>query len=777
MGVVYEAEDLILKRHVALKVLPDDLAAGPEALERFQREARAASALNHPNICVIHEIGEQEGHPFIVMELMEGKTLKHRIGGRPMEVDEALELGAQIADALDAAHTKGIIHRDIKPANIFVTGRGQAKLLDFGLAKHTAAHQAPDEDSAHPTATQEEDLTKTGTTVGTVAYMSPEQARGKSLDARTDLFSFGVVLYEMVTGSLPFPGKNTGQILEAIFTGTPVAPVRLNPHVPVELERIINKALEKDRALRYQSASDIRADLRRLLRDQVSSQTPPATAMQTESAPQKRKLRSAIVLATLAVAIAAGIWSWKKRPAPPPATRESSIAVLPFVDMSPAKDQEYFSDGLTEELLNSLAQVNGLQVTGRTSSFQYKGKNEDLRVIGRKLNVATVLEGSVRKDGSHIRITAQLVNTADGYHRWSETYDRELSQIFNVQEDIARSVAASLRGVLLGPDLPNSIPREPSAEAYNAYLQGRYFWLRQGKEDLEKSVAYCQKAIELDPAYAQAWIGLADAYVIQAFSGFLPYDEGFQKAHDAVQQAMKINPNLADAYLTLGWIRINYDWDWAGADAALRRARELNPNSARNPGLFSFLAFVQGRFDESIELRLEASRVDPLNVENFKELGLSYYYAGRFDEAGSAFKKALELNPSFPRAHAFLGRVYLLQYHPEAALKEMEQEPSSFFRPYGLALAYWALGRKPDADAILQQLGQDYAKVGAFQLAEIYAFRAEPDPAFHWLEAAYKQRDTGLTHIKGDPLLKNLEHDPRYAAFLKKMNLADSTAE
>lgn len=773
MGVVYEAEDLTLQRHVALKVLPDELAASPEALERFKREARAASALNHPNICVIHEIGEQEGHPFIVMELMEGKTLKHRIGGRPVEVDEALELGAQIADALDAAHTKGIIHRDIKPANIFVTDRGQAKLLDFGLAKHTAAHQTPDEDSAHPTATEEEDLTKTGTTVGTVAYMSPEQARGKDLDARTDLFSFGVVLYEMVTGSLPFPGKTTGQILEAIFTSTPVAPVRLNPHVPVDLERIINKALEKDRALRYQSASDIRADLRRLLRDQVSSQAPSAKAMRPESAPQKRKRWSAIVLAALAVAVAAGVWSWKNRPSRPPTTLESSIAVLPFVDMSPAKDQEYFSDGLTEELLNSLSQVNGLQVTGRTSSFQYKGKNEDLRVIGRKLNVATVLEGSVRKDGSHIRITAQLVNTADGYHRWSETYDRELNQIFTVQEDIARSVAASLKGVLLGNAPPEIKRREPNAEAYNAYLQGRYFWQRQSREDLEKAMAYFRKAIALDPAYAQAWVGLADGYVIQSFSGFLPYDEGFQKAHNAVQQAMNIDPKLAEAYLTLAWIRINYDWDWQGAEDAIRRGRELTSSNSRTLAMSAFLAFVLGRYDEAIALRLEASRLDPLNVEYFKELGLCYYYAGRLEEAGSAFRKALELNPNFPRAHAFLGRVYLLQSHPEAALKEMEQEPNYFFRPYGLALAYWALDRKKDADAILQQLNQDFAKVGAFQLAEVYAFRADPDQAFHWLEEAYKQRDTGLTHVKGDPMLKNLEHDPRYAAFLKKMNVAD----
>jgi eukaryotic-like serine/threonine-protein kinase len=772
MGVVYEAEDLSLHRRVALKFLPDELVASPDALERFQREARAASALNHPNICTIHEIGEQERHPFIVMELMEGKTLKHRIDKQPMEIEQVLELGVQIADALDAAHQKGIIHRDIKPANIFVTDRGQAKLLDFGLAKQATVSHASNENTDLPTGSVQEHLTGTGTTVGTVAYMSPEQARGKDLDERTDLFSFGVVLYEMTTGALPFQGKTTGQILEAIFTSAPVPPVRLNPNVSANLEQIIQKALEKDRNLRYQGASEIRTDLKRLLRDHVSSRASGAEKIPVGSTIWRRSWK-AVGIAVLGVAMVSGVLLWRYRSSPTPQTAASSIAVLPFVDMSPSRDQEYFSDGLTEELLNTLAQIRGLQVTGRTSSFQFKGKNEDLRVIGQKLNVATILEGSVRKEGSHLRITAQLVNAADGYHRWSQTYDRELSDILNVQEDIARAVAISLKGVLLSGEESKPRPRGQNPDAYNAYLQGRYFWERQSQADLEKAVVYYQQAIHLDPNYALPWTGLADTYIIQAYSGFIPFDQGFENARKAARKAMDLNPNLPEAYITLGWIKINYDWDWPGADAALRHALELDPRNARALTLLGFLNFVLGRYNEAIRLRQEAIRLDPLNVSIYKDLGQTYYYADRLKEAEDTLGKSLELNPGFPRSHAFLARVYLAQSQPQKALELAEQETHSFFRTYALALVYRALNRELDANQALQKLIQEHANDGAFQITEVCSFRGDSDQAFQWLEKAYALRDTGLTGLKGDPLLRNLEHDPRYNDFLKKMNLAN----
>jgi len=486
MGVVYEAEDTQLGRHVALKLLPDEVAANPDARERFKREARAASTLNHPNICVIHEIGEDRGHTFIVMELMEGSTLKHRIGGKPMEMELVLQLGAQIAEALDAAHAKGIIHRDIKPANIFVTERGQAKVLDFGLAKQAVKRTSVD--TEEPTANVPEGLTRAGSLMGTVAYMSPEQARGKQLDSRTDLYSFGAVLYEMATGAQPFAGESTGEVLEAVFSREPVAPVRLNGQVPVELERIIAKAMEKDKTLRYQSASEIRTDLQRLRRDTTQGRmtTGRRVTARASAWPSRRGLWPGVAAGILILALAGAFWLGRKRPqggsAAPILSGIPSIAVLPFADMSPGKDQEYFTDGLAEELLNALVKIPELRVAGRTSSFQFKGKNEDPRVIGQKLNVATLLEGSVRKAGDRVRITAQLVKAADGFHLWSETYDRELDDIFAVQDDIARSVASALKVTLLGGKAAGPAPNaELNPEGYGTQgllgdahlLQGR----------------------------------------------------------------------------------------------------------------------------------------------------------------------------------------------------------------------------------------------------------------------------------------------------------------
>ena len=765
MGVVYEAEDLSLERHVALKFLPDDLIATKEALERFKREAKSASALNHPNICTIYEIGEHEGRPFIAMELMEGKTLKHAISGHPMEMDQVLELGSQIADALDAAHAKHIIHRDIKPANIFVTDRGQAKLLDFGLAKQT--NRATVVDANLPTQSAVEQLTQTGTAMGTVAYMSPEQARGKELDARTDLFSFGAVLYEMVTGQLPFAGQTTVEMLEAIFTQEATAPVRLNPKVPAELERIIYKALEKDRNLRYQSAAEIRTDLQRLRRDtSVGARTssPPTAVAGTDArAPAKNWIG---LIAVVVFLLIAGIFFYKRQSPQKTTNGKTSLVVLPFT--SADKDQEYFSDGLAEELIGTLSRNPKLRVISRSSAFSFKGKETNIKTIAKTLNVTHVLEGSVRKSGNQLRISAQLVEAATDSNIWSQTYDRQMDNIFAIQDEITSSVADALRVTLQG-EKPGV--KETNPEAYNAYLQGRYFFDRRSKEDLEKAIGYFEQALQIDPNYARAWRGLSAVHMSQADTGYVPVDEGYAKARREVQKALELDPNLAEAHASMGGIKTNYDWDWGGADVTFKRALELEPSNVAVLRGTASLAFTLGRFGEAIALNNTAIELDPLRVAAHTNLGFYLYYAGRWQEAEAAIRKALELNPQYPYAHCLLGRINLAQSKPEEALAEMEKEPEPFWRGHGLALAYHASGKKKEADAALADYMKEYQNDAAFQIAEIYAYRGETDKAFEWLERAYKQRDGGLSEMKGDPLLRSLHSDPRWKAFLQKMKL------
>ncbi len=725
MGVVYGAEDTKLKRPVALKFISPELTTDPEAKERFVHEAQTASSFDHPSICTIHEIDETpDGQLFIVMPFYSGQTLDDRIRRGPLPLETALDISVRVVEGLAMAHGRGVVHRDIKPANIFVMDDGQVKILDFGLAKLGGLSK----------------LTRPGFTVGTMAYMAPEQLKGEEVDGRADIWSMGVVLYETLSGRPPFKADYPEALIYSVLSTEP-APLGSGVGDPAgTLDRIITRALAKNRESRYQSAED-------LLQALQGVRDGHAVAGDTEQRHSPKQV--------------------------------PSIAVLPFADLSPSRDQEYFCDGMAEEIINALTRVDGLKVVARTSAFAFKGKSDDIRDIGRRLSVQTVMEGGVRKAGDRLRITVQLVDVTDGYQLWSERFDRQLEDVFAVQDEISRAIVDKLKVELLHDEMVEVLKRSTSnVEAYQLYLEGRYHWNRRTATGLAKSIALFHKAVALDPGYALAHAGLADAYNILTGFGEGPDEELFKKAEDAAAKALSIDGRLAEAHTALAYARAGR-WDWAGAERQYAKAMELNPDYAPAQQWFASYLVAMGRFDEALRRMKTARQLDPLSlIINLGEANV-HYYAGQWDGAEEQCRKVLELDPGFALAHQRLGAIYLQKGAHERGLEELAVSANLLsgdrmpILPW-LGFGYGIAGRASDAGKVLDELEalSRERHVPGTMFAMVYAGMGDKERVIRMLRKAFQERESSLITLKVEPVFRSLRSDPAFQAILEDMGLA-----
>ena len=777
MGVVYRAEDTRLGRQVAVKFLSAKLIQDPSALERFQREAKAASALNHPHICALYDIGQKGDLPFLVMELLDGTTLRNRIHGQPLPLDTLLEYSTQIADALDTAHARGIIHRDVKSANIFVTERGQIKMLDFGLAKLEQPSTGPIDPFAD-TRLAAMQRTEIGQQLGTLSFMSPEQARGEEVDARTDLFSFGVVLYEMATGREPFTGRTSALVVDALLNSTPSRPSEANPSMPVELEHIITKALEKDRDLRYQTAAELRADLRRLRRETDSARTRAISARGTGVAPPAktpgaRRFGMPAITAAAAVVVAvlatAAYLMW-----PRTVSTIDSIAVLPFTTTGPAADTEYLTDGITETLINGLSQLPDLKVIARSVVFRYKDRKDDAQQIGRDLNVRAVVTGRITVRGDRLSIQADLMNVDSGTQIWGDQYNRPASDLIAVQEQIASDILEKLRPRISGEDKKRATRRyTENAEAYQVYLQGRYHWNKGTIEGYKKAIEYFQQAIGRDPKYALAYAGLADSHLLLGSY----WVESLPEARAAAEQALAIDPSLAEAHIALGHIKMLLDWDWTAAEREFTQGISLNQASALAHNQFAMFLAARGRVQDAITEVRRAQDLDPLSSIVNSDLGWYLLYAGQVSEAIAQFRKTLEFDDTSVSAHRGLGIALSESGRHDDALTELRRaltlaENSPVIMGH-LGAAQARAGRRADAAATLKDMEALAAReyVPSSALAEIAAALGDKERALELLERAHAEHDFAMATIGVVPWFKPLAGEARFVALKEKIGL------